>query len=586
MKRINSLVFLLLALFVMTTSCSDDKESSAGITDQSWTEGEEFEISTEKDVTIRFTAYGKWAASVTDGADWCKLSQTSGDKGSHSFIVFVNGEATTDRTATVTVNADGNPSSFKVVQKASGEAVVNREVDKYLNEMYLWNNEYKTLEKDFAQDYESFFYGNLLSMNTNTLDKKSYIGSDGNIKYNLFSYIQKKNPIGTRATTQIARELEYSFGFTSMIAVRMSGNKVSLCPQGIYSESPAAEGGVKRGAFLSKMDGKEITQNNFNQIYAQLMLPESATTITLTEIEMDEEGNFKRDESNALRTRDITLTARAMYKNPILHHEVITSENGQKIGYLVYENFDAGFDDDLFDVFKEFKSEGIQDLILDLRHNGGGHVISANLIASCVAGSSCSGKVFAQYRYNEERMKKIGNTQPKEKFAYDWYANLKTSLAAGELNLKRLYCLVTSATASASELVINSLKGIDVNVVLIGGQTTGKNVGMEPKDITVENDTYEVVPITFQTYNAKGFGEYEDGFRPDIELIEEDADGDGYFDHYRSFGHPSEPLLARAIQEITGAQPRDTRSLMRTPANGKAYALPAVLRPGHYGMIK
>ena len=71
----------------------------------------------------------------------------------------------------------------------------------------------------------------------------------------------------------------------------------------------------------------------------------------------------------------------------------------------------------------------------------------------------------------------------------------------------------------------------------------------------------------------------EDGFRPDIELIEEDADGDGYFDHYRSFGHPSEPLLARAIQEITGAQPRDTRSLMRTPANGKAYALPAVLTP-------
>ena len=71
MKRINSLVFLLLALFVMTTSCSDDKESPTGITDQSWTEGETLEISTEKDVTVRFTAYGKWAASVTDGADWC-----------------------------------------------------------------------------------------------------------------------------------------------------------------------------------------------------------------------------------------------------------------------------------------------------------------------------------------------------------------------------------------------------------------------------------------------------------------------------------------------------------------------------------
>ena len=586
MKRINSLMLFLLALTAVTTSCSDDKESSAGITDQSWTEGETLEISTEKDVTVRFTAYGKWAASVTDGADWCMLSQTSGNKGSHSFIVSVNGETTTDRTATITLNANSNPSSFKVMQKASGNAVVNREVDKYLNEMYLWNSEYKALAKDFSQDYENFFYGNLLSMNTNTLDKKSYIGSDGNIKYNLFSYIQKKNPIGTRATTQIAREQEYSFGFTGMIAIRMGGGEMALCPQGIYPESPATENEVKRGTYLYKIDGKAITPNNYNQVYVQLMLPGRATTINLTEIELDDDGNFKRNENNSLRTRDVTLTARAMYKNPILYHDVITSENGHKIGYLVYENFDAGFDDDLFDIFKKFKTEGIQDLILDLRYNGGGYVISSNLIASCVAGSSCSDKVFAQYRYNEERMKKIANLQPKEKFAYDWYANLKTSLAAGDLNLKRLYCLVSSNTASASELLINSLRGIDVNVVLIGDQTTGKNVGMEPKDIIVEKDTYEVVPITFQTYNAKGFGEYENGFQPDIALIEEDANGDGYFDHYLRFGHPREPLLTRALQEITGVKTSDTRSLMRTPANGKASPLPVILRPGHYGMMK
>ena len=591
MNRINYLAFFLLAIVMITTSCNDDKEDRpSGIANQSWKEGEVLTFSTEKDLTLRFTTYGKWVATVAGGADWCKLSQTSGNKGSHSFMVSANGATTKDRTATITVNAEGSrPSSFKVTQKAgslpedTGDAIVNREVNKYLDEMYLWNEEYKSLKKNFSQGYEDFFYNNLYGMTTNTLDKKA----DGNGNYHLFSYIVKKKTIGTtRAATQIERELEYSFGFTGMIAVEISNTQIVLCPQGIYPDSPASENGINRGAFLYKMNGKDITKSNMNQVFMQLMYPESSVAATLTEIETDENGNFKYDESGNLCTRESALSARAMYKNPILHHEVITSNNGHKTGYLVYENFDAGFDDVLFDVFKEFKREGIQDLVLDLRYNGGGHVTTANLIASCLAGSNCRDKVFAKYRYNEERMKKYSNSRLEENFSYGWYANLKTSLTAAALGLNRLYCLVGSGTASASELVINALRGIGIDVVLIGKRTTGKNVGMEPKEITVEKDTYEVVPITFQTYNAKGFGEYENGFLPDIELDETDADGDGYFNTYFHFGHPDEPLLARAIREITGEQPIGTRSLMRAPANGKAFALPTVQRPGHYGMIK
>ena len=103
-------------------------------------------------------------------------------------------------------------------------------------------------------------------------------------------------------------------------------------------------------------------------------------------------------------------------------------------------------------------------------------------------------------------------------FAYSNYENLATSLSAGALNLQHVYCIVDSGTASASELVINSLKGIDVEVTLIGKRTTGKNVGMEPVEYTIRNNVYEVVPITFQIYNAKGVGDYENGFTPDIEI--------------------------------------------------------------------
>ena len=92
MNRINYLAFFLLAIVMITTSCNDDKEDRpSGIANQSWKEGEVLTISTEKDLTIRFTTYGKWVATVAGGADWCKLSQTSGNKGSHSFMVSANG---------------------------------------------------------------------------------------------------------------------------------------------------------------------------------------------------------------------------------------------------------------------------------------------------------------------------------------------------------------------------------------------------------------------------------------------------------------------------------------------------------------
>lgn len=170
----------------------------------------------------------------------------------------------------------------------------------------------------------------------------------------------------------------------------------------------------------------------------------------------------------------------------------------------MYSAFESGFDQELFDVFKEFKSQNITELILDLRYNGGGDVTSANLMSSCIAGDFCVDKTFASYRYNDERMKALGNQRPIQKFAYSQYDNLSTSLSAGGLKLQKIYCLVTDDSASASELVINALRGIDIEVILIGTTTHGKNVGMEGVELTAGTDKYLLFPITFQAYNAKG----------------------------------------------------------------------------------
>lgn len=583
MKHVNYLSFFLLALFSISfISCSDDDDNklNTGITNQSWTEGKSLEISQDNDLSVSFNAAAKWVASVTSGADWCKLNTTSGTKGQSTLKLSVSTSSTTDRTARISINIDGySPASFEVTQKGTSapqtteDMEINAKVDEYLREMYLWNDEYKTLNLDHNKGYEDFFYDALGSMTTNTLDKKAT--ADG--KYTLFSYIQKKNPIGsTRSTQWVKKEQTYSFGITGA-DVRAIGSEDNFFVQGVYPNSPAARAGIKRGSSIMQINGEKLTMSNYWQHYLDLLIPASAFSLKITE-EKTEGGTQEKD-----------ISSEAMYCNPILFSKVTTEEEtpGHRIGYLVYSGFEAGFDQELFDVFKEFKSQNITDLILDLRYNGGGHVISANLIATCIAGAKSEGKVFTSLRYNKERMKKRNDKREEELFAYSNYENLATSLSAGALNLQHVYCIVGNGTASASELVINSLKGIDVEVTLIGKRTTGKNVGMEPVEYTIRNNVYEVVPITFQSYNAKGVGDYENGFTPDIEIDENDpyGRGDGYY-IYRDYGSDKEFLYARAIQEITGQAPAPTTRSAEPLMRGKALKVPAIYRRGHEGMIK
>lgn len=576
-------LLLILSVAITFASCSDDddKGTNVGITNHSWREGKALEISMDHSVSVTFNASADWTASSS--STWCNLSASSGKAGANTLRLSVNSASTTDRTATVTLKVTGySPANFEVTQKGSSQTVtedmeVNEQVDKYLREKYLWNEEYKTLELDFTKNYEDFFYDALGSMTTNTLDKRSYIGNDGKTYYTIFSYIEKRNPVSTTRTNKpIEKELTYSFGITGITAVTIgdeSDHTTYFCIQGVYPDSPAAEVGIKRGSMISRINGNLITASNINDYYFSLLAPLSSFNLKLKE-ENVKEGT----------ERTVELTSQAMYCNPVILNKV-DEINGRRIGYLVYSSFDASFDQELFDAFKGFKGK-IDDLIIDLRYNGGGHTISANLIATCIAGKASQGKVFAAYRYNAERMKKQNDKKDEELFAYSNYSNLGTSLSAGSLDLPRIYCLVGNGTASASELVINALKGIGMEVILIGEQTTGKNVGMEYTDLTVKDVTYRLAPITFQTYNAKGFGDYEKGFTPDIIMDETNPDNQqGVFLIHREYGVDNEPLYAKAVELITGRKPSTTRSAANT-FNGKVRPMPAVYRPGHDGMLK
>ena len=590
MKQIHCLSFLLILLVTASfISCSDDDDKNrfeTGITGQSWTDGTPLEISPDNVLKVKFNAAADWTAS--GNSDWCNLLTTSGEKGQNTLKLSVTSVAAANRTATITIKVDGYSStSFEVMQKASSgttteDMEVNEEVDQYLREMYLWNDEYKTLDLDFTKGYEDFFYNALGSMTTNTLDKRP--AEDG-LRYTLFSYIEKREPVSTpRNTKLVFKEPAYSFGITGMTVISIGTQNdytTYFCIQGVYPDSPADIAGIKRGSMINSINGEKINNGNIENYYYSLLYPSGAFSLNLRE-DIIESGS-------TTGTKEINIVSKAMYCNPIIAQKVI-EKDGHNIGYLVYSGFDAGFDQELFDTFKGFKSKNVTDLIIDLRYNGGGHTLSANLMATCIAGAVAQGKVFTTLRYNKERMEKLNNKREEELFAYTNYVNLGASLSAGSLGLTRVYCLVGNGTASASELVINSLRGIDIEVILIGEKTTGKNVGMEYEDVTIRNNTYRVVPITFQSYNAKGYGDYENGFTPEPGLIIDETNPfneSGRFYIHRDYATNDEPLYAKAIELITGKNPSiGIRSMEEKTVKGNVRKMPSIFRPGHDGMLK
>lgn len=187
------------------------------------------------------------------------------------------------------------------------------------------------------------------------------------------------------------------------------------------------------------------------------------------------------------------------------------------IGYLVYTSFEHDFFDTLLEAFDDFKSAGVTDLILDLRYNGGGHVVSSQGLASIIAGPWCKDKVFAYERFNDERMKKLG-CDPKNYKTYDYRMFFNDLADRYSFSFSKFYVIISRETASASELLINALRGIGYDVVVVGNENSiGKDVGMEvPREEKIGDYYYQPVVISFQSYNAQGKSDYNDGFAPDL----------------------------------------------------------------------
>ena len=570
MKNALSTLWLLLVATLFVTSCQEEEPVNEipGVSQSTWTTGVTI-AADETSVEYTFQAAGPWIASSQQS--WCSIT-SKGEAGASTLtLTFEPNTSKSERTTLISIAfPDGyKGDSFVVTQEGNTDAeepveegpAVNQYFDDFLANYYLWNAEYKAMERYFSLPYvndseKNFFVQSLKRLGqttgANNLDYKNG---------HLYSYVTRTPSTRTAATRAAGEEIDHSdqgiektmtdsYGIVNMIAINFvdqynqSTGTYGLGISAIYPGSPAEKAGLQRGDIIAQIDGQDIT--NYTAAYYDLVAPAAGSTIT---VGLNEPG---------IPTH--TLTTTRLYPTPVLAHEVFEA-GGARIGYLNYSGFDAAYDNDLLLALRDLEAEGIDELILDLRYNGGGHVMSANMLSTVIAGSRADGQVFNYYRYNDERMADVESTMKdtgleydaevkrfKEEFYYGDYDG--ADLSREGLDLDRLYVLTTGSTASASELVINSLRGIGIDVVTVGETSNGKNVGMEGTSFRLEGYTYEMFPITFQSYNADNYSIPATGVTPDIPA----ADWDQSFG-YLPFG-PDEPLIAAAIEDITGIKTR------------------------------
>jgi len=418
-----------------------------------------------------------------------------------------------------------NPGEIDLTNKNTNEWIY-----KIMDENYLWYDELPAKSSlDLDQSPKTFFEG-LLS------DKD---GRDWQGEHLYFSYIEQKHE-----TTKAISEVDPTYGFDFIAYGVENTNYYYARVLYVLPNSPAEEAGLRRDDWISGINGSDNNITDYNVLNGG-----DALTVKIRKPNYGQSGWVDKG--------SLTLpTARVIANNPLFKDSVYVYGD-RKIGYLVYNHFsaqaegatDGAYDNQMKTLFSKFKSEGVNEFVLDLRFNGGGLVTSARLLSSLLAPSSALGQIFCTLTYNSKK-----NTKSEMKF--------DTTVSGSNLNLNRLYVLTGQFTASASEAVINCLRPYmgENNVRIIGGETLGKAVGSNPYG---ENESYEWIlhPITLKIVNSEGKAEYgQVGFTPDVDIYEYSP----YTRELHPLGDTKEILLSTAIGEITGDQSRSLRSDIQT----------------------
>ena len=405
-----------------------------------------------------------------------------------------------------------------------------------MNFAYLYKDSIPNLGYDrFASDdeYQSFLSDydrpealfESLVYEPETVDRFSWITSDYIALEQQFSGITKTSGA------------EFNF-----FEVPGSTNDMFGIVRMVQPNSNASTTNLVRGQIFNKIDGISLTKDNLLSLF-------SSETYTIHLATYDTNGTATTDDDSLSDgSETITLTKTVYTENPIFKTEIFTLNN-ENVGYLMYNEFVSDYDGQLNAVFAEFQSQNIQQLILDLRYNPGGSVNSARNLASMITG--ISNGIFAKLQYNNDLQ--ANNTN------YNFTSTLSEGVAINSVGLNKLIIIATKGSASASEMIINSLRPY-IDVVHIGDKTVGKSQasvtlydshnfqrqGANPSHL------YALQPLVAITVNKDLLAVPPTGLIPTLNVKESVT-------NYGVLGDRNETLLAAALASIqTGRIAIDT----------------------------
>jgi len=255
----------------------------------------------------------------------------------------------------------------------------------------------------------------------------------------------------------------------------------------VFASSPANVAGFGRGQRILMLNGRTIADIQANEGVGSLF---SLPTLEFTIRRLDD-SEFTLTINQGLVTID-----------PVPQFRVIDRADGTSAGYIELVTFIRTAEPAFDNVFREFQRAGVTDVILDLRYNGGGLVSTTELLGDYLGGAVANGLVFSRTLFNDNNA-----------------ASNRTSLIQGfaeSLNLSRLVVIATNRTASASELITNSMEP-HVEVSIVGSTTLGKPVGQ----LGLEFCDKILRPTAFESVNADNVGRYYDGLPADCAAVDD-----------------------------------------------------------------
>lgn len=393
---------------------------------------------------------------------------------------------------------------------------INDWVYKEMDLWYFWTDHLP--RKPATNISPTTFFKNLLD----TADRFSFIHDDYEELINLLNGVS----------------LESGFEFKLYLEEEGSSNVIMQLVY-IKEGAPADLLGLKRGDIIYSINDTQLTTTNYQEL--------------LGETNATYKAHYRRydfDNEEFIDQGSVSIIPTTFAENPILL-DTIYEISGKKIGYFIYTFFSTGasqgstaYDDQMDMIFSEFKSQGITDFILDLRFNSGGSEVSARNLSSLMVKNTGSSDLMFKKQYNEVVQNEILND---EELGSD-FLNIRFADKAqniGDHIGNTAYIITSDRSASASEVVINSLKPY-MEVYIVGDTTVGKDVGsITRSDKNNPDNNWAIQPIIVKIVNAAG-QDYPLGFYPQVPIRDN-------FLILRPLGDTEEPLL-NAILSAIGVQ--------------------------------